>query len=273
MRYKLTPAPAIIARVGSLRSFQQSKADIVRTDCEKIRVAHREYSRLIEAVFLIVQMSEFGIGLLEVLYYLPLAFVVLFLFVQVVVRLVRRFYHFPIPSFLAGLVDNPVRRRIQSPKKIADRLDLRPDMRVVEIGPGPGTFTMEVGARVAPGGSVYAFDIFPKTIRKLLARIVKKEATNIAPVVASAYDLPLTSRSADRVFMVSVLAEIPDRKRALHEFERVLKRDGLLSVSEFLSDPDYPLRRTVIRWCYEAGFREISKHGSLVEYTLSFRLA
>ncbi len=210
--------------------------------------------------------------ILEILYYLLLAFMALFLFFGGVVRLVRRFYHFPIPSFLAGLIDNPVRRRIQSPKKIADRLDLRHGMKVVETGPGPGTFTIEVGVRVAPGGSVYAFDISPKMIRKLLARIVKKGATNVVPVVASAYDLPLVSHSFDRVFMVAVLAEIPNRQRALREFARVLKSNGLLSISEFLSDPDYPLRRTVIRWCHEAGFEEVSKHGSLIEYTLGFSM-
>jgi len=218
-------------------------------------------------------LSEFGMGILEILYYLLLAFMVLFLFVEVMVRLVRRFYHFPIPSFLAGLIDNPVRRRIQSPKTIADRLDLRHGMKVVEVGPGPGTFTIEVGTRVAPGGSVYAFDISPKTIRKLLARMVKRGATNVTPVVASAYDLPLVNHSVDRVFMVAVLAEIPDRQRALREFARILKPNGFLSISEFLPDPDYPLRRTVIRWCNEAGFQEIAKHGSLIEYTLSLRLA
>ncbi len=209
-------------------------------------------------------------GILEILYYLLLAFMVLFLFFGVVVRLVRRFYHFPIPSFLAGLIDNPVRRRIQSPKKIADRLNLRYGMKVVEIGPGPSTFTIEVGARVAPGGSVYAFDISPKTIRKLLARMVKRGANNVAPVVASAYYLPLLSHSVDRVFMVAVLAEIPDRQRALREFARVTKPNGLLSISEFLSDPDYPLRRTVIRWCHDADFKEVARHGSLMEYTLNF---
>ena len=67
---------------------------------------------------------------MEILYNSFVALVVLLLFFGVLVRLVRRFYHFPIPSFLAGLVDNPIRRRIQSPKKIADWLDLRPGMKM-----------------------------------------------------------------------------------------------------------------------------------------------
>jgi len=101
--------------------------------------------------------------------------------------------------------------------------------------------------------------------------MVKTAANNVMPVVASAYDVPLASRSVDRVFMVAVLAEIPDRQRALRELARILRPDGYISISEFISDPDYPLRRTVIQWCNAAGFQEVSKYGSLVEYTLTFR--
>ncbi|MFQ6086227.1 MAG: class I SAM-dependent methyltransferase, partial [Candidatus Bathyarchaeia archaeon] len=89
--------------------------------------------------------------------------------------------------------------------------------------------------------------------------------------VAGAYDLPILSRSADRVFMVTVLAEIPDPPRALREFARILRSDGSLSTSEFFLDPDFPLRRTVTRWCHEAGFKEISRYGSFLDYTLNFR--
>ena len=184
-----------------------------------------------------------GIGVIEALYYSLLTFLALILFLGVVVRLVRRFYHFPIPFFLVGFMENPVRLRIQSPKKIADRLDVQPGMNIVEVGPGAGTFTMEVGRRVTSSGAVYAFDISLKTIEKLRARIVKEGATNVAAVAASAYDLPLVSHSVDRVFLVAVLAEITDRQRALREFTRVLKPNGLLSISEFLSDPDYPLKK------------------------------
>lgn len=210
-------------------------------------------------------------SILEILWYLLLALLAVFLVFGIVARIIRRVYHFPTPSLVAGLLDNQIRRKVQSPRKIADRLDLRDGMKVLEVGPGPGTFTIEVGIRVAPRGAVYALDISSKTIRKLLNRIVKTAANNVMPVVASAYDVPLASRSVDRVFMVAVLAEIPDRQRALREFARILRPDGFISISEFISDPDYPLRRTVVQWCNAAGFQEVFKYGSLVEYTLTFR--
>ena len=47
------------------------------------------------------------------------------------------------------------------------------------------------------------------------------------------------------------ICRCPDKKKALIEFKRVLKDDGLLAIAEFLPDPDYPRRKTVTDWCKE----------------------
>ena len=71
--------------------------------------------------------------------------------------------------------------------------------------------------------------------------------------------------------MVAVLAEVPNRQRALKEFKRVLSPDGILAVGELLFDPDYPRRKTVIRWCEEAGFEPLKSHDAVLHYLLTFR--
>ena len=63
--------------------------------------------------------------------------------------------------------------------------------------------------------------------------------------------------------MVGVLGEIPDRNRALMEIKRVLKDDGVLAIGELLPDPDYPLRKTVIRLCNDAGFQQVDGYGGI----------
>ena len=68
---------------------------------------------------------------------------------------------------MTQFIDNPIRRRyIQKPEEIADRLELEPGMTVLEIGPGKGSYTIEVARRVHPG-TVYAFDISPTVVGKL----------------------------------------------------------------------------------------------------------
>jgi len=66
---------------------------------------------------------------------------------------------------------------------------------------------------------------------------------------SGAYDLPFVEGSLDLVCMVNVLPEIPDRGKALREVRRVLTPGGILAITEFLPDPDYPLPSTTIKLC------------------------
>ena len=113
-------------------------------------------------------------------------------------------------------------------------------------------------------------------INKLENKIKKTENMdihNIIPKVADAYELPFSNDSLDLVYMVAVLQEIPDKRRALNEVYRVLKSNGILSVSEFLPDPDYPFRNTTKKMCEKAGFGLKDCNGNLFNYTLQFEKA
>lgn len=68
-----------------------------------------------------------------------------------------------------------------------------------------------------------------------------------------------------------MLAEIPDKKKALLEIKRVLKDGGLLAVGEFLPDLDYPRRKTVVHWCEDAGFKLAGRYGGTLHYVLTFK--
>lgn len=202
---------------------------------------------------------------------LLLAFLLWLIFVQTAVRLVRRYWHFPVPHFVAAFLSSPIRKAMQPPEEVVERSGISPGMTVLELGPGPGTFTLEAARRVGPHGRVIAVDIEPKMIARLEWAAERAGITNIEPHVADAYHLPLPDTSVDVAFMVTVLAEIPDRQRALAEIRRVLKPEGTLSITELLTDPDYPRRSTVIRWCERAGFHLVGSHGGIFNYTLSFR--
>lgn len=195
------------------------------------------------------------------------------LLVQTVVRIVRRFFHFPVPAFVARFIDNPFRRRIQPPAQVVDWVDIHAGMRVLEVGPGPGTFTVEAARRVGASGKLFALDIQPAILTRLLDRLERQGVTNVVPEVASAEHLPFADSSFDRLFLVTVLAEFPDKVRALREFARVLKDDGVLAVGELVLDPDYPRRKNVTRWCRDAGFEPLDDYGNVLHYVLTFRSA
>jgi len=186
-----------------------------------------------------------------------------------ILKLVRRFWKFPIPSVLTVLIDNPVRRKVQSPRTLIERLDLQPDMLVLEVGPGKGTYTLEVAKKV-PNGKLVAIDIQESVIKRLKQKCEQLGITNVEPKVMDIYSLEFQNETFDRIFLVCCLPEIPDSVRALQELRRVLKPDGLLCLVEAFMDPDYPLPRTEIRWASDAGFAPESKHGNWFIYYLLF---
>jgi ubiquinone/menaquinone biosynthesis C-methylase UbiE len=178
-------------------------------------------------------------------------------------------YSPPCPASVSWLVDNPVRRWYL--RHVVERTGVRSGERVLELGPGPGTFTIEAARRTSPRGSVVAVDIQPKMISALQHRVREAGVDNVGACVAAASQLPLEDRSVDRAFLVTVLPEIPDKQSALSELRRVLKPSGILSVTEEFLDPDYPLRRTTMRWASEAGFELVERHGNWWTYTLNFK--
>jgi len=209
--------------------------------------------------------------LLAIIFWIVVALVALAFFVEVIFRMVRRYVHFPAPAFTVFFMNNPLRRRWQPPEMIVEWAGIREGMWVLELGPGGGTFTFEAAKKVGPEGRVYAVDIEPKVTARLERKVNEMGVKNITVKTASAYELPLPDRSLDVILMVAVLAEVPNRQRALKEFKRVLRPDGILAVGELLFDPDYPRRKTVIRWCEEAGFELLKSHDAVLHYLLTFR--
>lgn len=198
----------------------------------------------------------------EILFWL----IILIIIWQIVIRVGRKIWHFPAPSFIGRFLDSNLRRWLQPPDLILSRSGIEPGMTVLEVGCGSCCFTPFVVKKVGPEGKVIGFDIQ----REMLAQCAKnKEVPDL--VQGDAYHLPFCENTFDAVYMVTVLQEIPDPHTALLECRRVLKKDGVLGVSEFLVDPDYPLRRTTIRMGEKAGFAVDVVEGGFWNYTVRFR--
>ncbi len=187
-----------------------------------------------------------------------------------IVRVIRHFHKFPMPQFLANLIDNPFRRRIQPPAEMPTRHGIMPGMVVLEVGPGNGRYTMESARRVGSRGKVVTIDIEPKMIERVQQRALAEGVANLEARVADVYSLPFEDGSFDAVYLITVIGEIPEPDRAMREFFRVLSPSGTLAFSEFLTDPDYPLAQTLVRKAEMANFRLKKKVGGFFAYTLVF---
>ncbi len=184
-------------------------------------------------------------------------------------RFVKKGAGVPCPFALSWIVDNPLRRWDERVAHV--HAGLRPGETVLELGPGPGAFTLEAAQRVRPAGKVIAVDIQPKMIAQVQARVQAAGVTHVDTHVAGAYELPLEDASVDRAYLITVLPEIPDPVRALREIHRVLKPGGVVSMTEEFLDPDYPRRATTTAWAQAAGLEAAGSYGNGWCYTLNFR--
>lgn len=195
------------------------------------------------------------------------------IFLLIIIRIGRKFIHFPAPSFIGHFLDSNHRRRLQPPDKIIQASGIKKGITALEIGCGSGAFTTFIARAVGSNGMVYALDIQPKMLEQLknkLKRAENKDIKNIKPVLASAYALPFDDNSLDMVYMVSVFQEIPDKIKTLKEIKRVLKSGGILFISEFFIDPDYPFRSTTIKQGVQGGFDFDVVSGNFWNYTVRF---
>jgi ubiquinone/menaquinone biosynthesis C-methylase UbiE len=119
---------------------------------------------------------------------------------------------------------------------------------------------------------VVAVDIQPEMIYRVGQRVRAAGLTNVTVRVADAQELPLPDATVDRAFLISVLDEIPDPARALAELHRILKPNGILSLTAEFLDPDYRFLGETVRQLEPAGFVLVNHFGNIWCYTANFRL-
>jgi CAAX protease family protein len=141
------------------------------------------------------------------------------------------------PHELAFLLRLPGRGLVLSPRKLVERLHLKGDSRVLEIGPGPGYFSVQV-ARGIPHGQLVLFDLQREMLQKVRTRLRRAGVTNVRFIQGDAQALPFRLGGFDVAFLVAVLGEVPDPAACVMSLGRVLQPGALLSITELPGDPD-----------------------------------
>jgi ubiquinone/menaquinone biosynthesis C-methylase UbiE len=174
----------------------------------------------------------------------------------------------PCPAAWAWTLDLGPRRR--TIPQVLDRVGIQPGERVLELGIGPGVYTVEAARRVGLEGRLIGVDIQPEMIAYADQRVQSAGLTNVETRVADAHDLPIEDGNLDRIFLVAVLAEIPDQDGLMLELRRVLRPGGTFSITEEFPDPDYLFAFEVIRRVERGGFTFEQRFGNFWQYTVNF---
>ena len=213
----------------------------------------------------------FAIGPMAYALWGILAVTVLLLVARFVVGAFRSRNPVPIPEYAVPLIDNALRRLFQRPATAPLRQGLRLGQRVLEIGPGTGTYTLAAARVVGDSGRVVTVDLSTGISRRLRRRTQDEGVANVQVVVGNAEALPFVDGSFGAAYLMAVIGELPDRDAAYGELRRVLAAEGTLAFSELIADPEYPFARRLIYQTEAAGFSLVRKTGSFVFYTLLFQ--
>jgi ubiquinone/menaquinone biosynthesis C-methylase UbiE len=109
-------------------------------------------------------------------------------------------------------------------------LEVRPGMRVADVGAGSGYYTVRLAPRVGSGGEVIAQDIIPRYLERLQARVEREGLRNVRLALGDAHDPRLPVSSVDLVLLVHMYHEIEQPYALLYNLRSALRPGARVAV-------------------------------------------
>ena len=136
--------------------------------------------------------------------------------------------HFRIISF----VHDTLYSLFVNPYELLNAAGLKSGQKVLEVGCGPGFFTIPAAKIVGEKGKVYALDVNPVAVETVRRKIEEKNLENIEVILADASETGLPDESIDTAFLFGVVHALDDVDAVMWEMHRVLKAKGVLSIQK-----------------------------------------
>ena len=126
--------------------------------------------------------------------------------------------------------DNPLLPIFKNPYKILESAGLKKGQEVLEIGCGPGFFTIPASEIVGESGKVYAIDLNPFMIERVKKKIEEKDIKNVVAIIGNASKTNLPDESVNLAFIFGIRHVFGGIENVIAETRRVLKNNGTLSI-------------------------------------------
>ncbi|MFF3378922.1 class I SAM-dependent methyltransferase [Streptomyces sp. NPDC002680] len=126
---------------------------------------------------------------------------------------------------------------------------LKPHMKILDIGCGPGTITADL-AELVPDGHVTGVDRAPGILEQARATAAERGLGNVEFAVADVHALDFPDDTFCVVHAHQVLQHVGDPVRALREMHRVTKPGGYIAVrdGDYLAMAWYPASQGMDDW-------------------------
>jgi len=124
-----------------------------------------------------------------------------------------------------------LRDRFDPPERILQDTGVSANMTLLDLGCGPGGFSLAAAKLVRPKGKVYAVDIHPLALRLIQNAAKRRQLDNLYPLYGD--DLVnLPPHSIDMVLLYDILHDLGEPMHHLQLIHELLKPDGIASIKD-----------------------------------------
>lgn len=158
--------------------------------------------------------------------------------------------------------DNPFRRKFSNPFQTLENAGIKAGQEVLEVGCGPGFFTIPAAKIVTDTGNVIALDIHPLAIKRVQERILTNQITNVETILADATNTGIPNQSIDVAFLFGLPRLFRNESlfhNILDELYRVLRFDGTISIKSS--------RKGIVEGCEKKGFTFLESKNGIFLFT------
>jgi len=131
----------------------------------------------------------------------------------------------------AGILDNAIRRLLHNPDKILSGL-VKPGQTALDVGCGPGFFTIAMARMVGDGGRVIAVDLQQGMLDKARAKAAGQGLDSRISFHKCESDRIGVDEQVDFALAFYMVHEVPDPAKFLAEVFGLLKPGGLMLLVE-----------------------------------------
>jgi ubiquinone/menaquinone biosynthesis C-methylase UbiE len=135
------------------------------------------------------------------------------------------------PVEMAGSLDNRIRRWVQDPRKILGPY-LKEGMTALDLGCGPGFFTLDMALLVGGTGRVIASDLQEGMLQKVREKIEGTELEERIILHKCNEKRIGLSEEVDFILLFYMVHEVPDKKEFFSGIAGILKKNGKVLMAE-----------------------------------------
>ncbi len=135
------------------------------------------------------------------------------------------------PVEKAGGLDNSLRKLFQNPKRILKPF-IQSGMTVLDLGCGPGFFSIEIAKMMKGSGKVIAADLQEGMLEKVNKKIVGTDLEQCIQLYKCGYEKIGVTEKVDFILAFYMIHEVSDQNKLFQELKSILIPGGIIYIVE-----------------------------------------